>query len=255
MTSSWIRISIGAGLLAVSFFVNVNSCSQSMPAQKAAFDAASIKPSPSSSNGEDWESGGGRVTIRGYSLRKLIQAAYDLKSDAEVVSGPDWIDKRRFDINAKIADEELAAAKTSSIDSELLIHTMLQSLLGERFGLQVRIVQKEMPVLALVVNGEHPRLTSDEQQPHSLFSRHGEMTAIATTMQELAVGLSRTREVGQRSVVDRTDLQVKYNFSMHWTPDRGLGIPAESASPGPFYGPSRPAWFGVESRKGPGSRH
>lgn len=223
-----------AGFVVFSIFTTVNTHAQNQSGQKVTFEVASIKPSPPGATGEDWDSGGGRVTIKAYSLRKLIQAAYDLKSDAEVIGGADWLDKTRFDINAKMPDDDVVAASRAKADPESAIHLMLQALLEERFELRVRSVEKEMPVLALVVKSRHMGLTPDEQQQPGLSSRNGTMTAKATTMPELAVFLSRTREVGQRSVIDHTDLPGKYDFSLNWTPERGAGVPSDSVNPGLF---------------------
>jgi hypothetical protein len=82
--------------------------SDQLPRKPLAFEVATIRPSPPDSTDEAWHGQGDRVTIRGYSLRQLIKAAFDLKTNAQIIGGPDWIDKQRVDISAKIADEQMS---------------------------------------------------------------------------------------------------------------------------------------------------
>jgi len=119
-------------------------------AQPPAFDVASVKAAAKPGKqgvfcvvpctvGERFEVEGARVDIRYFSIRKLIEAAYRLKSYQLI--GPDWIDSQRFDI---VATLPAGAAKDR-------IPEMLQRLLVERFHLDLRRENKEIPVLALVV--------------------------------------------------------------------------------------------------------
>jgi len=119
-------------------------------AQAPAFDVASVKAAAKPEKqgvfcvvpctvGERFEVEGARVDIRYFSIRKLIEAAYRLKSYQ--LAGPDWMDSQRFDIVAKLP---AGVAKDR-------IPEMLERLLAERFHLEVRRETKEIPVLALVV--------------------------------------------------------------------------------------------------------
>lgn len=204
--------------------------------QRLAFEVATVRPSSPGSTNEDWDSGGGRLTVRGYSLRKLIRAAFNLKSDAQIVGGPDWLDKRYFDISAKISDEQMAAFKRGNggRDEQAGTQMMLQTLLSERFHLEVASAEKKLPMFALVVSGEKTRLLPDPEKSRNLSIHGGQMVAVATSMEDLAESLTRMREVGDRVVVDRTGLTGTYDFELNWTPDRGAGIPVEAAYPGLF---------------------
>ena len=205
-------------------------------AQRLAFDVATVKPSPPDFTGEDWDSDADRVTIRGYTLRKLIRAAFNLKSDAQIEGGPDWIDKRRFDIAAKIGDDEVAAFSSEhrDRDEQAAIQTMLQTLLAERFELKVTSSEKTLPMFGLVVSGTKLRLRPDSGKPRSLSIRSGHLVAIATSTAELSEALTRMREVGDRVVVDQTALAGAYDFELDWTLDRGGGVPQEAPYPGLF---------------------
>ena len=89
---------------------------------------------------------GSRVDMRFMSLEKLILTAYRLK--AHQLSGPDWMERQRFDILAKMPQ---GASKDQIPD-------MLQTLLIDRFGLVFHRENREQPVFALVVAKNGPKL-------------------------------------------------------------------------------------------------
>ncbi len=72
------------------------------------FEVAAIKPSKPDDQNHNWSGSADRILIENYTLRRLIRSAYGLKSDAQILGGPDWLDKQSFDINAKIDDAEIA---------------------------------------------------------------------------------------------------------------------------------------------------
>ncbi len=87
-----------------------------------------------------------RVDIRYMSVNQLILTAYRIKSYQ--LSGPDWTRTERFDIAAKMPDGA----------SQDQIPEMLQALLAERFKLSIHRDKKELPVYALVVGKDGPKL-------------------------------------------------------------------------------------------------
>lgn len=89
------------------------------------------------------------------SMKQLVATAYGVKPYQ--VSGPDWINSARYDITAKIPDG------ASQGDAP----KMLESLLEERFKLVARRVDKQEPVLALVVvkGGSKMKESTDSPQP------------------------------------------------------------------------------------------
>jgi uncharacterized protein (TIGR03435 family) len=133
------------------------------------FEAASIKPSEPLNTGAMMA--GGRMQIRmgcstpdpgrfnctGMPLRMLVVRAYGVKNYQ--VSGPAWMDSDRFDVNAKIP----AGATQDQFK------LMLQKLLADRFQMTVHRENKEMPVYALVVGKNGPKLkpAADEQGKES----------------------------------------------------------------------------------------
>jgi uncharacterized protein (TIGR03435 family) len=96
---------------------------------------------------------GARAEYIFVSLKELIILAYNVKPYQ--ITGPDWLGGQRFDIQAKIPDG-------ASRDD---VPKMLQSLLEERFQLQLHRETKEHPVLALVVGKGGPKLKEAAEAP------------------------------------------------------------------------------------------
>jgi uncharacterized protein (TIGR03435 family) len=198
------------------------------------FEVASIRPSRPESRNFDWDDSPGRVSITGYTLRRLIRAAYGLKSIAQVLGGPKWIDSARFDIVAKADDAETAKMqKMSDADWVRERSLMLQSLLAERFQLQVRRDTRVLPAYALVVL--HSGIKFRPAKPNEdgdLSGWGGHLEATATTMDAFADYLNGVRELADRVVLNRTSLTGAYDFNLDWSRDRGDGGSQDSEFPG-----------------------
>ena len=174
-------------------------------------------------------------------MRELLMRAFGVKYYQ--VSGPAWIDSERYEIAAKVPPNAAPA----------MLPLMLQSLLTERFGLVARLETRELPVYALEIAKNGPKLThsSDAGTPtpgipriikgadgypeiapgtelsrsyqivlggpdgilYKLWARH-------ETMQDFADRLSGQLD---RAVVDRTGLQGGYDFTLSWTIESANG--------------------------------
>jgi uncharacterized protein (TIGR03435 family) len=152
---------------------------------------------------------GGRVTASFVTLRDLIISAYDLRPD-QISGGPGWIYSDRYDLVAK------AAGNGTPTEEEL--HQMMRSLLADRFRLQIHRQMKEMPVYALLVGKNGPKLkqsASDEKS--SAIISQGQIIFSKIALPALAYNLSQFLD---RPVLDRTGLSENYyDFKLEWTPD------------------------------------
>jgi uncharacterized protein (TIGR03435 family) len=118
---------------------------QSLDAQSAGFEVASVKPSNPNPTGPLGAvpfvlPALGRLTAQNVTLRMLIMAAYQ-KQPFEIVGGPPWWNSAKFDINAKAEDA------TQTTDQML---GLLKTLLADRFKLKVHTETREVPIYALV---------------------------------------------------------------------------------------------------------
>jgi uncharacterized protein (TIGR03435 family) len=109
------------------------------------FEVATVKPAAPNAvayapRGGPGSNDPGQISYRGNSLRELIMAAFGLRRP-EQLSGPDWLEKQRFDIVAKIP----AGATKDQVDP------MLRNLLAERFKMELHHEIRNLPIYELTV--------------------------------------------------------------------------------------------------------
>src|SRR5688572_33264047 len=128
------------------FFVGRAFLVAQSPTTGPTFEVASVKPTKPSVPLQFVRSPG-RFTMRA-PLRVLIQNAYQLLQDAQVVGGPSWWTSDRFDIVATVAGNPPPEQ----------IPLMLRALLADRFKLVVHTETRELPIYALVLAGRDGKL-------------------------------------------------------------------------------------------------
>jgi uncharacterized protein (TIGR03435 family) len=128
------------------------------PALRPSFEVAVIRLNRSGSPLEGFETPPGRFQAKNDSVRTLIEAAWELQK-GQVVGGPAWIDAERYDIEARMTEDQYHAIENlSNRHQQHQVHLMLQSLLAERFQLTVSHHPGEMKGLALVIAKGGPKL-------------------------------------------------------------------------------------------------
>ena len=229
-----------------------NANASNLPAPK--FEVASIRPAASQDvhrmmmRVQDSPTDS-RFYATNVTLKMLVRVAYDVQ-DAQIESGPGWLNSDHYDIQAKAdstVDEELK--KLSPDEAKLVKERMLQELLADRFHLRIERQTRQMPVYALIVAKNGPKLQSsktdvagpDANEKGSMANsgtmmpkakpgaammrvqRGGEMSfqMVAGSMPRLAEILST--QLG-RMVLDETGLKGTYDFTLSWTPEEGEGL-------------------------------
>ncbi len=238
------------------------------------FEVASIKPAAPDARGMFIRTtAGGRVNVTNMSLKELIVIAYRIQP-YQISGGPPWLESAKWDISAK--------PETTPKDGEL--QAMLQGLLADRFQLTLRRETKELPIYALVLARKDgklgPKLTEAKEgacaQPdftkppaprepgkpptmncgQQIMSPRS-MTAVAVPIPNIIPMLARM--LG-RTIVDKTGLTGKYDFSMEWAPDESMLMMLPPDAPRPASDGSGPSIFTalqeqlglkLESQKGP----
>jgi uncharacterized protein (TIGR03435 family) len=126
-------------------------------AQSPSFEVASVKPNKSDNFQSVPPIQAGRVTLTNRTLRYLVQFAYSTFEsslhDVQIISGPNWIDRDRFDIVAKMEGSPAPGPNTAN-----LARLMLRTLLADRFQLKTRQESRELSAYALVVARPDARL-------------------------------------------------------------------------------------------------
>jgi uncharacterized protein (TIGR03435 family) len=91
------------------------------------------------------------VTLSPLSIRRYIMNAYGAMYAAQVVGGPDWLDKDAYNIKGKVPDDIEAAFQTMKRDDQLNQNrSMQQSLLADRFHLKAHFETRVLPVYEIV---------------------------------------------------------------------------------------------------------
>jgi uncharacterized protein (TIGR03435 family) len=217
---------------------------------------ASIKPGdPNDQRESILTSPGGRFTAKGVTLRELISEAYDLR-DHQISGGPGWMGSARFDIDARPSSAVEIALGPAGFSQ---IRPMIQSLLEERFRLAVHRETKQEPVYELVVARGGPKL---KEVPDSA---NASQSGLHTERQKIVGTAARAPMLARvlagrlgRSVIDKTGLTGKYDFTLEYTPDPGplageqdAPPPPDSSGPSLFTALQDQLGLKLESAKGP----
>jgi bla regulator protein blaR1 len=224
---------------------------QTTAAALPSFEVASIKPNRAGDMRIGIMIRPGRFTTTGATTKLLIGYAYNAK-DFQISGGPSWINSDKYDIDAK--EEDSVVAELEKLPPEQRadqIRLMVRSLLADRFKLTLSHETKELPVYALVVAKNGPKLheTKPEdtypngtknpdgsvQHPGMGMMRFGggQLTGQGVPIENLVHMLSQ--QLG-RDVLDQTGLKGKYDFTLQWTPDqsqRGMFGGPKGGAPGP----------------------
>jgi uncharacterized protein (TIGR03435 family) len=247
--------------------------SQTATTKELRFEVSSVKPASSASgrftmNGGPGTSDPGRISYTNIMLRRIILRAYEVKNYQ--ISGPDWLDTLRFDITAKVPDGT----------TKEQFQAMLRNLLFTRFKMNIHRESKELPIYALLVARNGPKIKAragdaastgklaEDQlaiiQPAEgkdgfpalslrtpglvIETKNGpaRVTANEVPMTKLADLLSG--QVG-RPVIDMTGLVGYYSFVVYFTPEGPNS--ADGSEPSIFGALQEQLGLRLEPRRGP----
>jgi uncharacterized protein (TIGR03435 family) len=129
------------------------------PLPPAQFEVAVIKPSAAD------EKPGGRiagdeVNVRAWPLKNAIYFAWDLNFNEELAGAPNWVGTDLFDIEAKVATENLVEGATAPGRPPIPIEDlqeMLKALLIDRFEIKTHI--EDQPRDAYTLVAVNPKMT------------------------------------------------------------------------------------------------
>jgi uncharacterized protein (TIGR03435 family) len=190
------------------------------PSAPPAFESASVKPATPQPHSQVISIVGGvqdGIEYRNVSLRSLILAAYELEEYR--VSGPNWLATERFDV----------VATTSSRIPREAVSLMLRTLLEERFELKVHRAPKEMPVYALVVAKNGPKLQPSNWPDPRQIMRGGHIQLTRCSIAQLIPLLSLAVD---RPILDMTGLTGVYDMTLDFAFGQAPGKSRLSAASG-----------------------
>jgi uncharacterized protein (TIGR03435 family) len=179
------------------------------------FDVATIKPNDTGATSMQGLTIRGRnFATRASSLGDLISFAYGVQSK-QVIGGPDWLDKDRYDIAAVPVEE--------GAPNPAQLKVMIQKLIEDRFQLKFHHEKRDLSAFVLTVGKTGQKLTPTQGNgplPGLFFSpgkggvalhvMNGTMADFTGFLQILVL---------DRPVVDQTSLTGKYDFNFIFSPD------------------------------------
>lgn len=212
------------------------SANKSMGGKTPKFDVVSIRPikpgTPGGSFTTDVLPDGYRA--RGQSLYSTIMVAYSNQgwmfwSTDRLQGAPAWVMNEFYDIDAKVAPEDLAEwqRQGNTPAHREMLHAMLQAALADRCKLVLHRIPAETPGYALTVGKRGPKLkeaTPDETLPaggmalpdggEMVNSKGTQMTFFNVSMASFNSVLTMMSRgpMGVPLIADNTGLTGKYDF-------------------------------------------
>jgi uncharacterized protein (TIGR03435 family) len=185
-------------------------------AKPISFEVASIRMSKA-----EYPSGYGYtrdgIDLKGFPPVFLISMGYQFNDFDRLAGLPGWCFSERYDIQAKVADADVAAWGKLDPGAKALA---LEALLADRFKLKVHRENKEGKVYELVVAKDGPKFKAAQpsavdadappQQLHATVGGHETLDALARMLPNLGIS---------RPVVNKTGLAGEYSLPLRLAPE------------------------------------
>jgi uncharacterized protein (TIGR03435 family) len=199
------------------------------------FEVATIKPSKPGVAGKVITMRGIRFIAMNATLADLIAVGYNVQQ-SQVVGGPKWISFDKFDIQGE--------PDVPGMPDLQQLKMLIQKLLADRSALKFHRETKNMSAYVLTVAKNGPKMQKDDSTgvPTFYFPQLGTFFVRDATMDEVAQVIQTT--VFDHPVMNKTELEGKWDFILKWTPDesqfQGMGInvppPSDAAdAPPPLF--------------------
>ncbi len=204
--------------------------------QTPAFEAASIKLNPGCNGNELPTITPRRLVLKCISIRGQIRRwSAERTRRVEILGGPAWLDKDRYDITAVTAENTSA---------EQMMGPMMRQLLEERFQLQAHKDQKVTPVFRMTVAASGLKIKASKTECVSL--KLGELPTLSDGEKYCGYGASNIQGslmiqdrhgltipefistinfYAGRPIVDGTGLTGRFDFHMEFVRERNGGGP------------------------------
>ncbi len=189
------------------------------------FEVAVIKPADPDDRKQGFRLDGHRIFIEDVSMTSLICFAYSIQK-SQIIGAPRWFDDQPWDIQG-VPDAE-------GTPDWPQYRRMLQKLLSARFSLQMHHDKRQLLVYTLTIAKGGPKLEKSKSDPDALSDQSGHGVGSAQFMKFTNDSMTNFAQLlqlmGDRPVIDQTNLQDRYDFTLLWTPD---GMPAAESDAAP----------------------
>jgi uncharacterized protein (TIGR03435 family) len=178
------------------------------------FEVAAVKPADPNDHNQGFHLRGHRISIENISMTSLICFAYSIQK-TQIVDAPRWFDEQPWDIQG-VPDAE-------GVPSWPQYRRMLQKLLTSRFSLQMHHDKRELLVYTLTVAKGGPKLEKSKSDPDAVIDESGHGVGSAQYMKFTNDSMTEFAQLlqlmGDRPVIDQTNLPGRYDFTLLWTPN------------------------------------
>jgi uncharacterized protein (TIGR03435 family) len=229
------------------------------------FDVVSVKMHPPDIKDSRMQLLPDGIRLTNLPVQDLIVQSYGLVLNDQIVGLPSWAGSERFDIEARVAGADIAVFHKLTLDQ---VRSMGRPILTDRFKFAGHQEKKVLPLYALVVAKDGPKLTPSTLSSQDRDAQTGrigmghasnangasglnELTAQGVTMGRLASTLSQ-QGLG-RVILDNTGLQGRYDFKLTWASDSVSADPNATDPSGPsiLAAVSEQLGLKLEPQKGP----
>jgi uncharacterized protein (TIGR03435 family) len=206
----WVVLTLVSGLGMLATGLHSMNAQTASTAGTSGFEVASIRPHMGDDDHQETNLlPGGRYVGLNATVQKLIRLALSVE-DEQILAAPEWIEKDRYDIDAK-------TGSTARLDPPEFQRDLL-ALLQERFQFRFHRETRERTVYWLIVpkGGMKLKEATATEQPSMATNANGSskvLEATAISMDALAGALSR--QTG-RKVEDHTGLGGKFDVRLEW---------------------------------------
>lgn len=191
------------------------------------YDVASVKENKSGNGMMRIMSKPDGFSCTNISLKNLISDAYSIRQDL-ISGGPGWAESTGFDVEAKVAGEDMDAFKKLTPHQR---NALLKALLEDRFKLKLHNETKTLTLYELVIakggsklkpgtemppNADAPKLPEGKKLGGMMSMGPGFFKGQNLTTAAIANQLSN---ILHYTVTDKTGLTGNYDLELKWTPD------------------------------------
>jgi uncharacterized protein (TIGR03435 family) len=256
----------------------VDAANQATAAALPVFEVVSIKPNKSGTMMMSAMFTPDGISVTNFPVHMLLHEVFGI-SDNQILGEPGWLNSDHFDIEAKVAAEDVPKLKDLKPTERW---AMLLPVFEDRFSLKFHHETRDLTQYELVVAKGGLKIkeaAQDETNANGLKSPFGKSGGGGMMRMQtgdvIAQGVPIANLVHYLSffllhspVIDKTGLTGKYNFELKWAPDEtegGMarppdgsqpeaGNPAPSATTGPsiYTALEEQLGFRLEARKEPG---
>jgi uncharacterized protein (TIGR03435 family) len=172
---------------------------------------------------------GRQIFMERESVSSMVEFGYGIHRK-QIAGAPEWAESQRWNVEG--------VPNVAGRPDMQQYESLVRKILAERFGLKVHRETRELPVYALTVAKDRPKVVKSKGDPNGSLDMHDRINAgqrrIQVTNGSIADMALILKFYTDRPVVDQTGLSGRYDFQLAWTFDETRAPTDGSAAPSLF---------------------